>query len=531
MPQRVSLERTRSFHVRCTFAFALLTVVACSDASTSTDSSVPTSDGAPDRISFNDTSADSPHIDASQLDADAVGPPMDGDSGTPPPTDSGMPPPPTCARSFYVSSSGSDSNAGTMSSPWRSVGHVNNAPLSAGDCVFFHGGDAFRDTYLAPRSGTMGNPITYGSYGTGQATLGGSVGAVFLSAVHDVVLRDLIADSGGDATHGYSGVASDATGAGCTRINVSGVIVRHWHIGINVSALDANWSINRATIEQIGGSGVIFNRYNPNGGAPPAGRQIGNSITASVIQHTGLACDRTLDFACHGVYDDSVDSVVRGNTITDFDASGISVRFHSNHIEGNDIDGAGRGGIGISFFSYDSAGATTVFAYNTIHRVGAAGIYIANDPSTLSTVESFVIANNTIDLTAGEAINVEHTTGAIHFANNVLTGAVSQHLRVQWSPTMWSEHNDLFGPTSTFHWAFASNSGTTLAGWQAASHQGTSDLATNPMLASDGTLGSGSPAIDRGSVSVPGLTYVGDCSGAVYHYCGPAPDIGAHELR
>lgn len=72
--------------------------------------------------------------------------------------------------SYYVSSSeGNDSNAGTSTShPWKSLEKVNSFKPSAGDKILFKRGDEWEGTLVISASGTTGNPITYGAYGTGE---------------------------------------------------------------------------------------------------------------------------------------------------------------------------------------------------------------------------------------------------------------------------------------------------------------------------------------------------------------------------
>ena len=72
--------------------------------------------------------------------------------------------------SYYVSSSeGSDSNTGTSSGqPWRSLEKVNSLKPAAGDKILFKRGDQWVGTLTPSASGSAGNPITYGAYGTGN---------------------------------------------------------------------------------------------------------------------------------------------------------------------------------------------------------------------------------------------------------------------------------------------------------------------------------------------------------------------------
>ncbi len=72
------------------------------------------------------------------------------------------------AATYYVSNSGSDSNAGTSPSlSWKTLNKVSAATLQPGDQVLFNCGDVFYGSMTITQSGTAGNPITFGSYGSG----------------------------------------------------------------------------------------------------------------------------------------------------------------------------------------------------------------------------------------------------------------------------------------------------------------------------------------------------------------------------
>nr|MBD3622588.1 hypothetical protein [Sunxiuqinia sp.] len=72
--------------------------------------------------------------------------------------------------SYYVSSSeGNDSNSGTATGQaWKSLDKVNSFKPQAGDKILFKRGDEWVGTLTPPASGSAGNPITYGAYGTGN---------------------------------------------------------------------------------------------------------------------------------------------------------------------------------------------------------------------------------------------------------------------------------------------------------------------------------------------------------------------------
>lgn len=72
------------------------------------------------------------------------------------------------AANYYVSASGSDGNNGTSTgSSWLSISKVNAQTFAAGDSILFRRGDTFYGALIPGQSGSAGNPIVYGSYGSG----------------------------------------------------------------------------------------------------------------------------------------------------------------------------------------------------------------------------------------------------------------------------------------------------------------------------------------------------------------------------
>src|SRR6266404_3232854 len=117
------------------------------------------------------------------------------------------------AATFYVSANGSDANPGTSTTaPWRTVGKVNAAPLAPGDRVLFQGGQTFSDSTLMPSaSGSAGAPITFASFGTGQATISNSNGAVWFSGKHYLTFDNLGLTSGGSSNGIFAGSGGGAS--------------------------------------------------------------------------------------------------------------------------------------------------------------------------------------------------------------------------------------------------------------------------------------------------------------------------------
>lgn len=74
------------------------------------------------------------------------------------------------ATTYYVSSTGNDSDDGTTeSTPWKTIAKVNSSfnNFKAGDRILFKCGDEFHGTINITKSGISAFPITIGSYGSG----------------------------------------------------------------------------------------------------------------------------------------------------------------------------------------------------------------------------------------------------------------------------------------------------------------------------------------------------------------------------
>ncbi len=133
---------------------------------------------------------------------------------------------------YYVSSAGNNSNNGlSPGASWLTVAKVNGFSFVAGDIVLFNRGDSWAEQFTVPTSGSAGNPITFGAYGTGANPLfnkaTGSI--IVIPARTDIVIQDI------DAT------ATTGTAA----INGSGVWTR--------------LTLQRMTLNAASGVSHIFN--------------------------------------------------------------------------------------------------------------------------------------------------------------------------------------------------------------------------------------------------------------------------------
>jgi hypothetical protein len=74
------------------------------------------------------------------------------------------------AATYYVdATNGDDSNPGTSEpEPWKTIAKVNNSNFQPGDFILFKRGETWREQLTVPSSGSEGNPITFGGYGSGD---------------------------------------------------------------------------------------------------------------------------------------------------------------------------------------------------------------------------------------------------------------------------------------------------------------------------------------------------------------------------
>ena len=108
---------------------------------------------------------------------------------------------PAAATTYYVSIRGSDAQAGTTpATAWRSVQRVNATTLQPGDQVLFAGGQTFVGGLVlsAATRGTAAQPISFGSFGEGWATIssGGDYGLRARNAAGIALHRLYFAGSG-----------------------------------------------------------------------------------------------------------------------------------------------------------------------------------------------------------------------------------------------------------------------------------------------------------------------------------------------
>jgi Right handed beta helix region len=335
--------------------------------------------------------------------------------------------PPT--GTYYVDPTrGEDRNCGTTpTSAWRTVAHVNAFALRPGDRVYFAGdqhvdwgysGRALANASLRPRSG-----VTYASYGAGRPIFDGATyadasgthhpNAILLCGVSDVRIENLDLEGGSDQGNAAIGLlSSERPGCGpSSHVVISGELIQQWAEGIQAGYADSDWIIANTTINHTSGNGVLFDRRDGDPNTGPHNLDVIRSTITNTGEHPPSGYD------VHGIYDNSSDSRIVENTITNFQTDGVSIRFHGAQVRDNYIAG---GRLGIAVYEYDSVAGISQFTGNTIQRVSSAAIFVCGAGQQCAVpLDRFVIRGNKL----GEQLDLQPTAGGYEVSGNLLLGA------------------------------------------------------------------------------------------------------------
>ncbi len=174
---------------------------------------------------------------------------------------------------YYVSETGSDSNNGTdESTPWQSISKINSmmSQILPGDQILFKRGDRFYGTINISKSGTAGNEIVFGSYGTGNLPVITGKKLITGWTVHSGnIYRANFSDS---VTHVYvdnklmtiarypnSGFLKVDVGNGITGFYDAELnqLSGYWN-GANCRLRTANWSYETRQVSSFSGGNIVF---------------------------------------------------------------------------------------------------------------------------------------------------------------------------------------------------------------------------------------------------------------------------------
>src|SRR5213080_1259422 len=294
---------------------------------------------------------------------------------------------------FYVSTTGSDSNPGTLSSPWRTIQRAANS-VQAGDIVYVRGGVFNESVNISVSGSAIAGPITFQSY-PGETAIVDGTGLVpptsSTQGLINITNQSYISIQGFEIRN-YQTSSASAIPAGIwvsgsgSNIQILNNVVHNIvttseasgnAFGIAVYGTAAPASLDSVTIsgnqvynlktgqsESVNVDGNVTNFVITNNSIHD-----NDNIGIDVIGFEGVSPDPSYDYARNGT--------VAGNTV--YNISAIN-----NPGEGNQYDANGI---------YVDGGSQVVIERNLIHNVDI-GIEMASEHQ--GRVTSLVIARNNL---------------------------------------------------------------------------------------------------------------------------------------
>lgn len=390
------------------------------------------------------------------------------------------------AATFYVATTGSDTNSGAPAAPWRTLQRAANV-VNAGDTVRVLDGDY--TGFDLRRSGTAGNPITFRADGTSvRITANNPVtpdGINVENAAH-VVVDGFIVDN--------------RTRAGVRAAVAQFVTIRNCRLGSN-----GRWGILTGFVDDL----LVEN----------------NEAHHSIAEHgiyAGNSGDRP---------------VIRNNHVHDNHANGIHINADESQggdgtisgalVEGNVIHGNGVGGG--SGINMDGV-VDSVVRNNLLYDNHASGISLYRIDGATGSTDNLVANNTILNASNGRwCINIADGSTGAHVRNNILYNAHSFRgvitIDAASQPGFVSDYNSVMSRFSID----GAESVISLTAWRNLGYDTHSFLALPAdhfvIPGTDFHLLASSPAIDTGTASEAPAT---DLEGAPRPQ-GAGFDVGAYE--
>ena len=427
-------------------------------------------------------------------------------------------------QTYYIASSGSDSNKGTSeSSPWKSISKVNGFNFKPGDRVLFRRGDSWNTELRPNTNGASGKLITFSAYGSGKKPV---ISAP--SGAYSVNIR------------GKSYVRIDGLYV-ITPPDMNGIAIRGNSVGNEV--------IN-CTVEGRGsaGKGIVFS--SPLNGEVASRSRIANNevfktaygIDGSYGMHGGGIIENNY---IHDIRDGGGDGIVarrgnyngliiRDNEITGwrddaidcYGGNNITIEFNYIHHVAAKVNTAGNG---IKSGGGNTVSSHTIVRYNIIHSLrGNSGG--SKDGINANGGDDSEIYGNLIYDVQGEALSIPKDSRNIKIHHNTLVSD-NRALFVGSTSGISVSNNIFWGSRGALNinMRISGKSNLFIGGVKSDNYTGSGDVIAsssavfaNPSQ-NDYRLKSGSPAIDKGA-SISGYS-----TSIEKKSIKGAPDIGAYE--
>jgi Putative Ig domain/Protein of unknown function (DUF1565) len=315
---------------------------------------------------------------------------------------------------YYVSTSGSDSNAGTQSSPWQTIQHAANS-VHAGDIVYVMGGTYNESVTIAVSGSASAGPVVFASY-PGQTAIvdGTGLSASGIQGLFSIEDESYVTIQG-FTIQNYTTSDANATPAG---IWVTGA-------GSNLQILNNEIS-NIVTTSEAGGNAFGIAVYGSEAPASIDSIVTGNSETVNVdgnvtnflISNNVIHDDDNIGIDAIGfegvspdsAYDYARNGEISGNTV--YNISAIS-----NAGEGNQYDADGIYVDGASQIVVDRN-----LTYNNDLNIEVASEHSGHYATYVTVRNNLVYAGNTVGISIGGYASSVGGTQNCTIVNNTLYG-------------------------------------------------------------------------------------------------------------
>ncbi len=448
---------------------------------------------------------------------------------------------------YYVSTSGADSNAGTSAStPWKSISKVNNTQsFSPGDSILFKRGDTFTEKLIIRSSGNAENNIVFGAYGKGVKPIidvKKSASAAITCFQSYITFQDLILKN---STGNALGIAHNE-GANNMRIYRL-EIFNSGNNGIGFSKGGNNIHIDSCRIINSTNNGIFLS------GSPD------NKLSHVVVENTFVSGVTTNDGIT--IHEDSSrnsagsDFLLQNNYAENCHEQGFDITTGSEVLLlNNKSKNNGQGGVVVGH----SAKNVTIQNHHSIDEPvqnTSAAINIGGDSSgwvtllysviegdgyhlLLITRSNVKIYNNTFVWNGGGSIfDMAGPTQNIAVKNNIFTTRQDSIGRIRFLDPSRApddadytfDNNIYYAPNGLLFHVAAKGRNYDFAKFRATFGHAKFSIALDPLLENKASrnyrLTQSSPAINAGE----NLAFAKDFSGNPVPH-GPKPDIGAYEF-
>ncbi len=423
---------------------------------------------------------------------------------------------------YYVSTSGNDSNAGTLSSPWRTIQKAANT-AGAGSTVLIREGVYFEKVEMN-KNGTSTAYITYRNYPGETVTLDGTgvIGASMIGVYNKRYLKIIGLNITNNIQNDASGVLIEY---GSRNIELRNCVISNIHFSANPNDI-ATANKNAHPVLVYGdhptniSTGIIVDsceirdcRTGYSEGLTMDGNVSGFRITRNYVHHIsnigidmaghfGACPTASLDQARSGICSDNYVAYCGSNYAT---AAGIYVDGGKNIvIERNRIERCQWGiEVGCENIGKTSSGITV--RDNLVWRCAQSGLTFGgyDYPSGSGRITGCKFLNNTFfqnDTTGQSQGQILLTASATcQFKNNIVVG-IGQWLmsRELTASGLVMNYNVWYTPTGTGKVQWGSTTYATYSAYKTGTGLDANSLFANPMLGADLHISSGSVAINAG---------------------------------